>query len=325
MLIRLCAISVALALLIGCATPTATRGSDSASVAPITPVASVPAEVPEVIAEQEPEAPVATMPAPVAPTLTPAPAPTPAPAVEPTPAPEPAPAPVAKTTPPVARPADAAPKKAPVAIAKPRVPEQKAAESVAAEMQIIKGRLELTEGARQRVTPGEIAEGLVYFLPTAGAPLPKPGTFSISTQSKAFNPNYLVVPVGSTVSFPNSDTVLHHVYSRTPGSTFDLGTFGPGESRQAVLKKAGLVIVNCNVHSSMRANVLVLATPYYTRPGKDGSFQLKDVPVGSGTLVFWHPRSNAESLPFEAGRTTPVVKSLVATKAGLEAHSAAGH
>ena len=193
------------------------------------------------------------------------------------------------------------------------------------DMQTIRGRLELIAGPRQRVTPDEIADGLVYFLPTAGAPLPKPGRFSISTQNKGFTPNYLVVPVGSTVAFPNRDTVLHNVYSRTPGSTFELGTFGPGESRQVVLKKAGLVIVNCNVHSSMRANVLVLATPYYTRPGKDGSFQLKDVPVGSGTLVFWHPRSSAGSVPIEAGRTAPVVQSLVATKAGLEGHSAMGH
>lgn len=240
--------------------------------------------------------------------------------------PTPKPAVVVEPTQPAAvSPKDVAPAKAPVAVAKASVAEQKAPEPAVLDAQTIKGRLELVAGPRQSVTPDEITEGLVYFLPTGGAPLPKPGRFTISTQSKGFTPNYLVVPVGSTVMFPNRDTVLHNVYSRTPGSSFELGTFGPGESKEVVLKKAGLVIVNCNVHSSMRANVLVLATPYYTRPGRDGSFQLKDVPVGSGTLVFWHPRSNAGSLPIEAGRNEPVVQRLVATKARIEAHSAAGH
>ena len=251
-------------------------------------------------------------------------APTPAPAPTPLPTPKPAVA-VEPTQPAAVSPKDVAPAKAPVAVAKASVAEQKAPEPAVLDAQTIKGRLELVAGPRQSVTPDEITEGLVYFLPTGGAPLPKPGRFTISTQSKGFTPNYLVVPVGSTVMFPNRDTVLHNVYSRTPGSSFELGTFGPGESKEVVLKKAGLVIVNCNVHSSMRANVLVLATPYYTRPGRDGNFQLKDVPVGSGTLVFWHPRSNAGSLPIEAGRNEPVVQRLVATKALIEAHSAAGH
>lgn len=190
-------------------------------------------------------------------------------------------------------------------------------------MQTIRGRLELGAGPRQSVAADEITEGLVYFLPEGGAPAPKPGRFTIATHSKGFTPNLLVVPVGSTVAFPNRDTILHNVYSRTPGSTFDLGTFGPGDARQAVLKKAGLVIVNCNVHHAMRANVVVLATPYYTRPNRDGSFRLKDLPPGPGTLVFWHPRSNAGTLPIKAGRSEPVVQRLIATKARLEAHSMA--
>lgn len=223
-----------------------------------------------------------------------------------------------------ARPVIAAPEQLAAEKAKAPVLEKKP-EPAALATQTIKGRLDLLAGPRQSVAPGEITEGLVYFLPADGAPLPKAGRFTVATHSKGFTPNHLVVPVGSTVSFPNRDTILHNVYSRTPGSTFDLGTYGPGESKQAVLKKAGMVIVNCNVHPSMRTNVVVLATPYYTRPGKDGSFQLKELPVGPGTLVFWHPRANAGTLPIQAGRTAPVVQRLVATKARLQAHSAAGN
>ena len=149
--------------------------------------------------------------------------------------------------------------------------------------------------------PGEVGEGVVYFLPQAGAGTrARPGRFSIDTHTKGFLPSTLVVPADSTVAFPNRDQILHNVYSKSPGATFDLGTYGPGEVREARLPRAGLVQVNCNVHQGMRATVLVLDTPYYTRPMADGRFDLAGVPDGPGTLVFWHPRARAESRPVGA-------------------------
>lgn len=157
------------------------------------------------------------------------------------------------------------------------------------------GRLELVASARQAVAAGEAADGVVYFLPKAGTTRPRPRSASVDTHSKGFLPGSLVVPVGSTVAFPNRDEILHNVYSATPGSTFNLGTYGPGETRSVRFAKPGLVLVACNVHVGMRANVLVLETPHYTRPGRDGRFDLKNLPAGPGTLVFWHPRTVAQS------------------------------
>lgn len=185
---------------------------------------------------------------------------------------------------------------------------------------LLAGRLQLAAGSGQKIAAGEVADGLVYYLPQGGAPKPKPGSFSVTTQSKGFRPNLLVVPVGSTVAFPNKDGILHNVYSRSPGSAFELGTYGPGETRKTVLRTPGLVIVNCNVHHSMRANIVVLSTPYFTRPGKDGSFTLSGLPAGKGTLVFWHPRSNAVTQLVSVGATTPIVKQLTANKPRLDAH-----
>lgn len=184
----------------------------------------------------------------------------------------------------------------------------------------VSGRLELLAGGQQSVEPGEVAEGLIYFLPQAGGPRPKPGRFTITTQSKGFTPNLLIVPVGSTVVFPNTDTILHSVYSRTPGSNFDLKTYGPGQSRQTVLNQPGLVIVNCNVHHNMRANIVVLATPYFARPSADGSFRLNGLPTGAGTLVFWHPRANALSQVVQIGATGSISKKLTATRPRIDAH-----
>lgn len=209
------------------------------------------------------------------------------------------------------------PKDAPAEPAAPKRPRPAAstpAPAKPATLASIQGRLELTAGQKQTVTAGEVADGLVYFLPKAGNPKPKPGYFTVNTHSKGFSPSLLVVPAGSTLNFPNRDTVLHNVFSRTPGATFDFGNYGPGQSRQQVFNKPGLVIVNCSVHHSMRATVVVMATPYYTRPDKTGRFELTGLPSGAGTLVYWHPRAAATTVQITLPNTNAQTQRLIASK-----------
>jgi plastocyanin len=264
--------------------------------------------------------------APVAPAPAPAPLPAPVQAPEPI-APAPATAmpeavepPVVATAPaPVpAKPAPARKPPPPKPEAKPAAPKPEA--KPVASGNTVSGRLELVAGSAGAVMPGELADGLVYFLPKAGAPKPKPGTFTIDTRSKGFSPALLVVPQGSTVRFPNRDTILHNVFSRTPGSSFDFGHYGPGESKQYVFNKPGLVIVNCNVHHNMRADVVVLATPYYTRPDRNGRYTLADLPAGPGTLVFWHPRAQAQSVAVAMPVAAPVTRRMTAIRPARQEH-----
>ena len=219
----------------------------------------------------------------------------------------------------VAKPAAPAPK-APAPKA-PRAVVAKPAVAKPAPVVSIQGKLELVAGQKQRVDAGEVADGLVYFLPKAGNPKPKPGVFTVRTHSKGFSPSLLVVPAGSTIAFPNRDTVLHNVFSRTPGATFDLGNYGPGQSRQQVFAKPGLITVNCNVHYTMRAMVVVMATPYYTRPDKNGRFELTGLPSGPGTLVYWHPRTAAATTQISLPNATAQKQTLVATKPRSDPHA----
>lgn len=258
------------------------------------------------------------VPAPVADVATPAPDPASVPVQAPEPiVPEPTPAMPAPAAPPFA------PKPVPARKPPPPKPEAKPATEAAKPMasgNTVSGRLELVAGSAGAILPGELADGLVYFLPKAGAPKPKPGTFTIDTRSKGFSPALLVVPQGSTVRFPNRDTILHNVFSRTPGSDFDFGHYGPGESKQHVFNKPGLVIVNCNVHHNMRADVVVLATPYYTRPDRSGRYTLAGLPTGPGTLVFWHPRAQAQSVAVALPAAAAVTRKLTATRPARQEH-----
>lgn len=217
------------------------------------------------------------------------------------------------------KPAAAAPKQ-PRPAAKAPAAVKPAAAKPAATISI-QGKLELAAGQKQSVDAGEVADGLVYFLPKAGNPKPKPGYFTIRTHSKGFSPALVVVPAGSTIAFPNRDSVLHNVFSRTPGATFDLGNYGPGQSRQQVFTKPGLVTVNCNVHYTMRATVLVMATPYYTRPDRNGRFELTGLPSGPGTLVYWHPRTAAATTQISLPNATVQKQKLIATKPRSDHHA----
>ena len=262
-------------------------------------------------------APERPLPAPIATEAAPAPTPPAVPleaAPPPLEAPPVVPEPVREAPPPAAE--KAPPRKPLPPVAKPA----SAPATAVANGNSLSGRLELVAGSAGAILPGEMADGLVYFLPKAGAPKPKPGSFTIDTRSKGFSPALLVVPQGSTVRFPNRDTILHNVFSRTPGSSFDFGHYGPGESKQYVFNKPGLVIVNCNVHHNMRADVVVLATPYFARPDRNGRYTLAGLPAGPGTLVFWHPRAQAQSVAVALPAAAAVTRKLTATRPSRQEH-----
>ena len=99
-------------------------------------------------------------------------------------------------------------------------------------------------------------------------------TVEIKQRDKQFAPRVLVVPLGTKLLFPNQDTVIHNVFSTAPGNSFDIGSVKGGEtSPPIVLLKPGPVEIFCNIHSKMRADVLVVPNSHWTRVAADGSFR----------------------------------------------------
>jgi plastocyanin len=107
--------------------------------------------------------------------------------------------------------------------------------------------------------------------------------------NRAFVPDLVVIPVGSTVEFPNSDSVSHQIYSFSPARKFQLPLYRGKPYPPVHFDQIGLVTLGCNIHDSMLAYVVVTDAPYFGRTDSAGSWSV-DVPLGTYRVTVWHPR-----------------------------------
>ena len=144
---------------------------------------------------------------------------------------------------------------------------------------------------------GKPLAGAVVLVDTprrAPAPIKFDYAYEMAQQNIAFVPHVLIVPVGSTVAFPNRDKVRHHVYSFSAAKKFDLKLYGKDETRSVVFDRAGVVALGCNIHDAMSGFVLVVDTPYAGQTGADGRVRIANVPPGAATVRVWHPTIKAK-------------------------------
>lgn len=112
----------------------------------------------------------------------------------------------------------------------------------------------------------------------------------MAQRDKAFLPSLLVITTGTSVSFPNIDTVRHHVYSFSPAKRFELKLYVGTPTNPVVFDKPGVVVMGCNIHDQMIAYILVVDTPFYGTATANGLVSMNDVPPGDYSLRIWHSR-----------------------------------
>jgi plastocyanin len=154
------------------------------------------------------------------------------------------------------------------------------------------GRVELTN---PRGSPARQKNftGVAVWLEPVNGPAPKPaaGTHTILQKGKRFTPHVSVVPVGTTVDWPNRDPIFHNAFSNFAGQPFDTGLYAPGSTYKVRFVRDGVVRVFCNIHSTMSAVIVVVKTPWYAVTDRDGSFRIDNVPPGEYVMKLWHERA----------------------------------
>jgi plastocyanin len=106
---------------------------------------------------------------------------------------------------------------------------------------------------------------------------------------RAFAPDLLVIPVGSTVEFPNSDSVSHQIYSFSATKRFQLPLYRGKPYPPVHFDQAGVVTLGCNIHDDMLAYLVVTDAPWFGRTDTAGAWST-ELPRGHYRVAIWHPR-----------------------------------
>ena len=124
--------------------------------------------------------------------------------------------------------------------------------------------------------------------PPAGAkwqePLPK---VEMDQKGCVFTPRVVVVPVGGTVDFLNSDRLLHNLHSVSKDNPSFNRTQPRGRNIPITFTKPELVSITCDLHSWMKSWVVVAEHPFYVLTDAAGAFRLPNVPPGKYKVRMW--------------------------------------
>lgn len=143
---------------------------------------------------------------------------------------------------------------------------------------------------------GPVADAVVSLHRAGSAPAAAQAV--MDQRDSAFVPGVLPVQVGTTVSFPNSDTVQHQVYSFSPAKPFELPLYAGTPLAPVTFDRAGVVVVGCNIHDWMIGHIVVLDTPHFAKTDASGVARI-ELPAGSYQLQAWHARQATAPAPRE--------------------------
>ena len=144
-----------------------------------------------------------------------------------------------------------------------------------------------------------LADVAIYAEPASGQNPPKmTRPIEIEQIARKFAPLVSVIQTGTEISFPNNDTVRHHVYSFSPAKTFDIKLYAGIPASPLMFDKPGLVAVGCNIHDQMVAYIHVVATPYHTKTDPGGKAKLIGLMLGKYKLRAWlHTAAAGAAIP----------------------------
>ena len=151
----------------------------------------------------------------------------------------------------------------------------------------------LADGVRVTVfdREGEPVPNVAVYIDGAGSERAPAGTNATMDQvDLRFVPHLLVVQSGTSVDFPNSDTVAHHVYSFSHPNHFKLPIYKGDAHPPVTFNESGIVVLGCNIHDQMLAYILVVDTPTFAMTNGDGIAMLDAQPGKEMEVSIWSPR-----------------------------------
>ena len=162
-----------------------------------------------------------------------------------------------------------------------------------------------SKGSQHRSAPSVVL-WLSPLFPESNSPNALSATthYRMAQKNKRFVPQLLVVPLGSTVEFPNFDPFFHNVFSQFNGKRFDLGLYETGSTKGVRFDHEGVSYIFCNIHPEMAAVIVTLGTPYFSVSSNSGTVVLHRVPIGNYEMHVWADGTDVKELDALARRVS---------------------
>ena len=106
-----------------------------------------------------------------------------------------------------------------------------------------------------------------------------------------YQPHVVALRANQKIKLVNSDNLTHNVHP-IPANNREWNKAEPAGSttEESFAREEIAIPVKCNVHPWMKSYIAVFKHPYFAVTGKDGSFQLPNLPPGEYTVEAWHEK-----------------------------------
>jgi plastocyanin len=149
-----------------------------------------------------------------------------------------------------------------------------------------------------------VAQAVVAVMVKGARTTANPGTVAdMGQRGRSFVPTVVAIQTGSSVNFPNFDTVRHHVYSFSPIKPFEIKLYAGTPTAPVMFDKPGTATLGCNIHDKMIGYIHVVDTPYFGLTDAAGKVTI-EVPAGEHKVRTWHSGMSEATAPIESNLKT---------------------
>jgi hypothetical protein len=130
-----------------------------------------------------------------------------------------------------------------------------------------------------------------------------------------FIPHAQALHQDQTLVIKSSDPVNHNVrYAAFANSPFNQILAPKGELEVKLIAERRPIVIACDIHSWMKAYLMVFDHPFFAVTSADGSFEIRGVPAGQQNVVLWQEKvgyvnpekAQGMSVTVKAGEATDV-------------------